>query len=466
MKSASTKPPHDLDPMRYLKQRGSSWHYVRRVPKHFSLIDSRGIIQISLKTRSIEVARLRRDLLENADDMLWHGLSRGDDGEAEARRYKVAQARAKAFGFEYKTAAAIAAHSPFEEVLARIEVVKSRSTNDIAGALGAVAEPQITVRKAMALYCEEIGLGETKGMSINQHASWKKVKLAAAERFIEAVGNKALLEITRADATKFHGDWQKRVMGGDGERPISGNTANRSLGNMRKLFREYAAHIGRDIRNPFDGLAFSDSKRKMKKILPFTTDWISTNLLAANSLSGLNREARLILLVMVETGCRPSEICNLSKKRIHLNHNVPHIVVDFEDDRAIKTENSIRVIPLTGVSLDAMRMAPEGFPHYRDRETLLSNTLMKYLRTNGLLPSDNHRVYSLRHSFENRMLEAGINDEFRKRLMGHDIDRPDYGDGGQLSWKLEQIQKITLDFDPAVLAGGAGVRRLRGSPRK
>jgi integrase len=465
VKSASSKPSEALDPLRYLKQRGTSWHYVRRVPKHFALVDSRGIIQVSLKTRSLEVAKLRRDLLENADDLHWHGLSNGDDCEAEARRYKAAQARAKVFGFEYKTAAAIAV-SPIEERLARIEAVKGLSSRDVEGALGSVSEPKITVRKAMELFCDDIGAAETKGMSVNQKAAWRKVKMAAAERFVEAVSNKALLEITRADATKFHSHWQKRVMGIEGGKAVSGNTANRSLGNMRKLFREFAAHIGEDRRNPFDKLSFSDSKRKMKKIFPFSNDWISQNLLAAGSLSGLNREARLILLIMVETGCRPSEVANLSEGRIHLDDKVPHIVVDFEEDRAIKTENSIRMIPLTGVSLEAMRMAPKGFPHYRDRETLLSATLMKYLRTNKLLPSENHRVYSLRHSFESRMLEAGINDEFRKRLMGHDIDRPDYGDGGQLSWKLEQMQKFTLPYDPAVLAGGAGVRRLRGSPKK
>ncbi len=59
------------DPMRYLKARGAKWHYVCRVPAHFAHIDGRGTIQISLKTSSLDVAQLRRDSLERADELLW-----------------------------------------------------------------------------------------------------------------------------------------------------------------------------------------------------------------------------------------------------------------------------------------------------------------------------------------------------------------------------------------------------------
>ncbi|WP_254021877.1 hypothetical protein [Mesorhizobium escarrei] len=41
-----------------------------------------------------------------------------------------------------------------------------------------------------------------------------------------------------------------------------------------------------------------------------------------------------------------------------------------------------------------------GYPHYRNREDDLSVTLNKYQRSNALLPTKFHTVYSFRHSFE------------------------------------------------------------------
>ncbi len=41
---------------------------IRRIPKHVAALDQRGRVRISLKTTSLEVARVRRDALEKADD--------------------------------------------------------------------------------------------------------------------------------------------------------------------------------------------------------------------------------------------------------------------------------------------------------------------------------------------------------------------------------------------------------------
>jgi hypothetical protein len=46
-------------------------YYMRRVPKRFQPYDSRTFIRTSLKTKRWEVARMRRDTLEKADDDFW-----------------------------------------------------------------------------------------------------------------------------------------------------------------------------------------------------------------------------------------------------------------------------------------------------------------------------------------------------------------------------------------------------------
>ena len=166
----------------------------------------------------------------------------------------------------------------------------------------------------------------------------------------------------------------------------------------------------------------------------------------------LNRQAAAIFLVVLETGCRPSEICNLTPERIRLDDDVPHLVVDFDAQREIKTESSIRLVPLVGVALAVMKRFPNGFDRYLDKETNFSVVMMKHLRRRGLLPSERHVVYSARHAFEDRLKEAGVGDEMRRSLMGHSIDRPEYGSGGSLKFRQEQLKKIELPWDRALMA--------------
>jgi integrase len=101
------------------------------------------------------------------------------------------------------------------------------------------------------------------------------------------------------------------------------------------------------------------------------------------------------------------------------------------------------VIPLTGVSLDAFRQFPEGFPRYRNTANL-SAVVNKFLRTNGLLETPRHSFYSLRHSFEDRMLAAGIDDRIRRDLFGHRLDRERYGKGASLEHMAELVAGIAF----------------------
>ncbi|NNU17088.1 tyrosine-type recombinase/integrase [Parvularcula sp. ZS-1/3] len=439
------------DPDRYLKRRGRRWHYVRRVPKHAEAHDQRGTIQVSLKTTSQEVARLKRDALEKADDLYWSGVADGMAAETAFERYDAARTRAQALGFDYLTAERIASTLPVEEIVRRIEAAGQPGPGDAEATLGGVEEPSLKVREAMEFYLETMAVDEARGMSPHQLTQRFKVKRHAAEDFIEVVGNKPVLEITRADAQRYYKYWLARIDGKGGQKKVSANFANRNFGNMRKLFRTYANWLALDAKNPFEGLSFSSRKMEKGIVPPFDPDWLRDRILRPGSFGKLNREAHLIFLALIETGCRPSEICNLTAENIRLDDEVPHIAIRFRADRQIKTEASVREIPLLGVSLAALRQAPNGFERYRDKETALSAALMKSLKVNDLLPTPQHGVYSVRHAFEKRMQEAGLDYDLRCRLMGHANSRPKYGDGGSLSWRRDQLAKITLPFDSDVL---------------
>lgn len=79
---------------RWVRQAGSA---------HAQEHDRRGVIPVSLKTASQEVARLKSDALEKADDLYSSGVADGIAAETAFERYQAAKKRAQALGFDYLT---------------------------------------------------------------------------------------------------------------------------------------------------------------------------------------------------------------------------------------------------------------------------------------------------------------------------------------------------------------------------
>jgi integrase len=437
---------------RYLKCRSNRFYYYRRVPLTVAHLDPRGTIRIALKTTNVDLARMKRDQIERADSLYWEGLRSGNR-ESAFKRYHAAVTHAVALGFSYAPAPEIAEAAPITEVLQRIDVVPAPRNTPVAQAvLGHAPRPRLTITEAFDVYVNEIEAPKLTGKSPGQYENWLAPKKRAVAHFIDVVGNLALEDITRENARTFYQWWLARVIppAGSNAEPLSPESAKRDLGNMRKLFAAYTAHIGKDnLPNPFRNFSFSIAGTEKRH--PFPTNWIAERILAADALAGLNNDARLIVYAMIETGARPSEIANLLPEQIFLDAPVPYISIRNTDKREVKTKPSIREIPLLGISLAAMQCAKRGFPRYYDRGNALSATLSKYFRTNGLFPSEQHVIYSFRHSFEKRMTEAGLDFGLRCVLMGHSTKRPVYGDGGSMAYRRDQLAKITLPFSPSLL---------------
>ena len=177
--------------------------------------------------------------------------------------------------------------------------------------------------------------------------------------------------------------------------------------------------------------------------MPFETEFIQKNLLAPGALDDLNQDARYVVYVVTETGMRPSEVVNLQEDAIRLDAKIPYVKIQ-PDGRKLKTEDSEREIPLVGVALAAMTLRPKGFPRYRDKSSSLSATVNKFLRVNGLRPTKDHSVYSLRHSFKDRLVAIEAPDSLIDSLMGHKTYKPKYGKGPSLELKLKFLQQIAF----------------------
>ena len=450
--------------LRFLYQRGEIWWYTRRVPSEFAHVDPRGRIRISLNTDSKEHACKLRDGLVEADKIYWSSLvtlnANGELSEVQNAaaqvRYADAKTRALSKGYEYRPQQSLVENAPLEELVARLEAIdKGASASgipkvaDAEALLGGAQEPKVLISDALEVYFDEIAVDDQIYKSDHQKYQWRKVKKRSIAYLTDLIGDIPISEVTRDHALRFKKYWIDRIEGADGA-AVSASTANRHIGNARALHREYYKHLGEENReNPFKNISF---KAKSKTEVPaFEVSWLKERFLKPGMFKGLRAELQLITFIMIETGCRPSEIINVRPKDIVLDSAVPFLRIAArthgEKKREIKTATSERDIPLTGVSLEAAKRAVGAFPHYYDRNELFSANLMKAFRSRELFPTKAHRVYSIRHSFEKRMQEANLDYGLRCLLMGHKTGRPDYGDGGSMKYRQCEIKKIQLPFD-------------------
>ncbi len=222
---------------------------------------------------------------------------------------------------------------------------------------------------------------------------------------------------------------------------LTPNSANKDLIHIGNILRTVnkMKRLGLDL--PLSDLSIKEHEKKTRPA--FSTDWIQKKLLAPGALDGLNIEARSILLGMVNTGARPSELAALTAAQIRLDHDVPHISIE-PVGRQLKSQYAKRKIALLGVSLAAFTAFPDGFPRYQKNGAGLSNTVNKFLRSNGLLETPDHSMYSLRHAFEDRMLSAGIDERIRRDVFGHSLTRERYGGGASLEMLRDLLTPLAL----------------------
>ncbi|WP_234450807.1 tyrosine recombinase XerC [Paracoccus sp. MC1862] len=273
-------------------------------------------------------------------------------------------------------------------------------------------------------------------MSADQKRIWINPRKKAVANFIEQIDDLALDQITRDHMLDFRKWWSDRVS--DGE--VSTNSANKEIGHLSSILFTVNELKRLGLNLPLGVLTLKKTDQKNRP--PFSNEWIKTKLLAPGALDGLNIKARNILRVMVNTGARPSEVAALLPAHIHLSAKVPFIEI-LPEGRHIKSLYSKRKIPLVGVSLAAMRECKDGFSRYRNKPGL-SATINKFLSENGLKESPGHVLYSLRHSFEDRMLAAGIDERIRRDLLEHRLNRERYGAGASLEHVHQLLQAIAL----------------------
>lgn len=427
----------------FLTQRGSVWHFVRRVPRAFAALDRRGVIRHSTRIRVADdrngsrAARVARTLNLELESY-WQSLA-GGAPLADATAYDEARKRARALGFDYIDNAQLVMQ-PIEKILQRIEAMVANGLVGDSGVrtalLGTATRPSFMLSRLFEEF-EMATKDEIKAFSPDQLRIWRNSHKRAVEQFVKVVGDKPMSELKPDDGIDYAEWWRARVINGE----VEAKTANRDIGQLSRMVKEMNTWRRLGLPNIFTGLRLRGEKENSR--IPYDSAFIQNRFLCGDELRSLNEDARFVLYVMVETGMRPSEIVNLRQESIILDAEIPHVRV-LPIDRKLKTEDSERELPLVGVSLEALKLKPNGFPKYRDKSAGLSATVNKYLQEHGLRPTKDHSLYSLRHSFKDRLTDAEAPDSMIDHLMGHKTYKPKYGKGPSLALKRKFLDKIAL----------------------
>ena len=426
----------------YLMQRDGIYYYMRRVPDVFSQYDCRKFVRSSLSTRDKRTAIRKSIEFNDFLEAYWRSLTIEGKNDPSAD-YQLAVKRAKICGFTYKSAEDISSESTekiVERVLAAVKTVECPETT--SAILGGKEPPKLFLDQLWDEYYS-FKKSDLLGKSKKQLIRWENPRIRAYKTFIKVCGDIPIQDISRDHLLKFRGWWAKRLENAD----MAPNSANKDLTHLRTLLayaQDNKAEATFDVNSLFARLRFREKESERK---PFKTSYIADTLLNEANLRGLNKECRLFLFAMADTGARPSELLGLNAERgdIRLDTEIPYIHIRPDKDREIKNQYSNRQIPLVGASLYAFQQLQGGFNRYYRRPDQLSGNLNNFLRDHNLLPTKEHTVYSLRHSFEDRLSLVETPEKVQSFIMGHKYRRERYGAGPTLEQKRKWLEMICFD---------------------
>ena len=154
------------------ENRNGNWTYRRRAP--MTLVEA-GIcptwIEKSLKTSDEMIARMKRDIYEQADDAQWASLLAGDDTTVAQHAYRAAVNRAEVFGLRFRSwSDIVSTDRPASTPVERVEAAMAMPTQkaEKAAVLGLVNQAKETVTQAMQLYQDVLVAGNHTMKSVAQ----------------------------------------------------------------------------------------------------------------------------------------------------------------------------------------------------------------------------------------------------------------------------------------------------------
>ena len=238
---------------------------------------------------------------------------------------------------------------------------------------------------------------------------------SAARRNVGSVigrlGDRSVDTYSSSDAADYR-DWLL-------EQSLTTSSIKRMFGTIRAVFTLTIQEQGLGCQNPF-ARTYLAPVNEVKRASISTEDIKRVQKICLD----MADERRLLVALISDTGMRLSEALGLIWDDIYLDHEYPHISLTTHPWRPLKTSGSKRLIPLVGAAYEAVKIMhrqrtnPFLFNLYTNANGCNGNScsaaLNKWLKK--YVPDA--VIHSFRHSFRDRLRNAGVQSEMIDQLGG------------------------------------------------
>ncbi len=420
----------------FILQRNGKFYFSRRVPSHLKRLDPREYVRLSLKTSDEKEANRRAVICNGLLEKYWDSIVIKSPDHPDSQWSNVV-AHARLHNFTYRVLADLIKDNDFKALHERMKVAEQMIDNppSVKALIGlnTPSHPKLSQLETEYLdYTKD----RLTGKSLEFIRKWENPKKRALQNLIKAIGDIEFVQVTRKEMGTFRKWWMDRIIS-DG---LSTGTALKDIAHLKDIFRTMFIKydIEKEVESLFLGITFKNTKKTRSA---FEADFVQKQILKPENLSGLNDEAKAIIHIMADTGARVNEVVGLLPEDIFINSDIPFIWIRPNGKRTLKNATSNRQIPLVGAALHGVKMVLNGFPRYETADSV-SNLINQYLMENKLRPTEEHTLYSLRHTFKDRLRDAWAPEEVIDELMGHAGHRPKYGRGHTLETKHKWLDLI------------------------
>ena len=301
----------------YLKLKGSTYYFSRRVPKALQKHFKTDRIEVCLHTPQLSSAVRQAQVLASELEDHWYIL----------RRREIKHRLSRVFGDG------------------------SYNQGRTAGVTG--VGPQLST--ALEVYLSLKGAGRPKTFEAGARR--------AVGYLLEVSTDKPIDTYVRADANAL-----REYLRGRG---LSSESIGRNLTSIRAIVNFVSKEEGLQPSLAFSGVYLGEPTKKTDRYVPTTTELRSLQARCRSS----DDELRWLLALISDTGLRLSEALGLSCEDVYLEAPHPYVLIEPKPWRRLKTADSERMVPLTGEALWATQRASAAsdtghlFPSYCDGQT-------------------------------------------------------------------------------------------------
>ena len=326
---------------------------------------------------------------------------------------------------------------------------------------GTIERPVPSVKDAVNLYLKERN-GEAARAKANNLTFNQMIRRYESYLLASLEEDRLLTSVNRADARAFRdylvGQKDKRSTRKGFKKALKPGSINKAIQIISAIFTVAIREWELKAINPFTGLKVEETENQRDKRRSFTDAELTAYL---SALDRVNIQAKQCAILMVYTGARTGEIGGLEAQDVHLEGQIPHIIIRPNGVRQLKTPSSKRTIPLIGEALNAAKVAlgaiPKGQPvaplfarYGKPRgQDGLSAVLMKVIRDKMKIADPKLVAYSARHTMKDKLRNALVQPDLQDAIMGHTRGQVSegYGDG---YWLPRLSEALLLAYPPVL----------------